>query len=271
MVAILEIGAFITSLLAAPLADAKGRRFTVRLGAAVFSIGGAVQTFTRGYRSMCIGRIISGFGVGMLSMIVPIYQSEISPAEHRGRLACIEFTGNIVGYASSIWIDYFCSFITSDLSWRIPLFIQCLGGVILAAGTFVIPESPRFLIDTDQDDEGLRVIADFHDGNMDDPITRSEFTEIKEAILADRAVGDRSYRALFRRYKGRVFLAMSSQAFAQMNGINIVSYYAPLVFEQAGFVGRDAILMTGWNSLFYMASSVVPQASDFAEWSGWGL
>jgi hypothetical protein len=43
----------------------------------------------------------------------------------------------------------------------------------------------RFLIDTDQDDEGLRVIADFHDGNMDDPITRSEFTEIKEAILAD--------------------------------------------------------------------------------------
>jgi MFS family permease len=183
MVAILEIGAFskclyqlaaidhsdhsisllVTSLLAAPLADAKGRRFTVRLGAAVFSIGGAVQTFTRGYRSMCIGRIISGFGVGMLryvhplsntlpcissrcvadSMIVPIYQSEISPAEHRGRLACIEFTGNIIGYASSIWIDYFCSFITSDLSWRIPLFIQCLGGVILAAGTFVIPESPR--------------------------------------------------------------------------------------------------------------------------------
>jgi hypothetical protein len=43
----------------------------------------------------------------------------------------------------------------------------------------------RFLIDTDQDDEGLRVIADFHDGNMDDPITRSEYTEIKEAILAD--------------------------------------------------------------------------------------
>lgn len=43
----------------------------------------------------------------------------------------------------------------------------------------------RYLIDTDQDDEGLRVIADFHDGNMDDPVTRAEFTEIKEAILAD--------------------------------------------------------------------------------------
>lgn len=76
-------------------------------------------------------------------MIVPIYQSEISPASHRGQLACIEFTGNIIGYASSIWIDYFCSFLTSDLSWRIPLSIQCVGGIILALGTLVSPESPR--------------------------------------------------------------------------------------------------------------------------------
>jgi hypothetical protein len=151
------------------------------------------------------------------SMIVPIYQSEISPANHRGKLACIEFTGNIIGYASSIWIDYACSFITSDLSWRVPLGIQCLGGAVLAAGTWVTPESPRcvwlsyfltsaynpsasllaslrlyvpipdrYLIDKDRDDEGLRVIADFGSGgNMDDPLAKAEFTEIKEAILAD--------------------------------------------------------------------------------------
>ena len=51
---------------------------------------------------MVVGRIISGFGVGFLSMIVPVYQSEISPPENRGKLACIEFTGNIVGYSSSV-------------------------------------------------------------------------------------------------------------------------------------------------------------------------
>lgn len=92
---------------------------------------------------MCVGRIISGLGVGMLSMIVPIYQSEISPADHRGKLACIEFTGNIVGYAASIWTDYFCSYIRSDMSWRIPLSVQCVGGLVLALGSLVIPESPR--------------------------------------------------------------------------------------------------------------------------------
>jgi MFS family permease len=74
MVAVLEIGAFITSLLAAPLADNYGRRFVLRAGALVFTIGGAFQTFCSGFWWMILGRITSGFGVGMLSMVVPIYQ-----------------------------------------------------------------------------------------------------------------------------------------------------------------------------------------------------
>lgn len=64
----------VTSLLAAPLADNYGRRITLRLGAFVFTVGGAIQTFCGGFWTMVLGRIISGFGVGMLSMIVPIYQ-----------------------------------------------------------------------------------------------------------------------------------------------------------------------------------------------------
>lgn len=119
-------------------------------------------------------------------MIVPVYQSEISAAENRGKLACIEFTGNIVGYASSVWIDYFASFIPSDLSWRIPLSVQCIIGLILAGGTLFIPESPRWLLDNDMDEEGMRILADLHgEGNPEDPKARDEFREIKETVLAD--------------------------------------------------------------------------------------
>ncbi|RSH87041.1 hypothetical protein EHS25_003529 [Saitozyma podzolica] len=253
MVAVLEIGAFITSLLAAPLADNYGRRMTLRSGAFVFTLGGAIQTFCNGFWMMIIGRVTSGFGVGMLSMVVPIYQSEISPADHRGLLGSVEFTGNIIGYASSVWIDYACSYFRSDWSWRLPLFIQCVGGAVLAIGSFVTPESPRFLIDTDQEVEGLSVIADFQGAPLDDPRVQEEYKEIRDAVLADRAVGDRSYKALWKRYKGRVMIAMSSQMFAQLNGINVISYYA-----QAGWIGRDAILMTGINALFYVASSIPP-------------
>jgi MFS family permease len=94
---------------------------------------------------MVVGRIIAGVGVGMLSTIVPVYQSEISPPHNRGKLACIEFSGNIIGYATSVWVDYFCSFIDSGLSWRIPLLMQCVMGALLGAGSLLIVESPRYI------------------------------------------------------------------------------------------------------------------------------
>ncbi|OBZ78798.1 Sugar transporter STL1 [Grifola frondosa] len=257
MVAVLEVGAFATSIAAGQVGDIIGRRGTLFSGALVFSLGGAIQTFTPGFWVMVVGRVISGLGVGLLSTIVPIYQSEISPPSHRGALACMEFTGNIVGYASSVWIDYFCSFIDSDLSWRIPLFIQVVIGSILAAGSLVMPESPRWLIDTDKDVEGMRVIADLHGGDPDDVVAKAEFLEIKDRVIVERESGEgRSYAMMWRKYKRRVLLAMSSQAFAQLNGINVISYYAPRVFEEAGWIGRDAILMTGINAIIYVLSTL---------------
>lgn len=77
-------------------------------------------------------------------------------------------------------------------------------------------------------------------------------------VLLQRQEGERSYRDMFKRYYKRVFIAMSAQSLAQLNGINVISYYAPLVFEQAGWVGRQAILMTGINGITYLASTIPP-------------
>ena len=77
-------------------------------------------------------------------------------------------------------------------------------------------------------------------------------------VLLQRQEGERSYYDMFRRYYKRVFIAMSAQALAQLNGINVISYYAPLVFESAGWVGRRAILMTGINAFTYLAATVPP-------------
>lgn len=145
MVAILEIGAFVSSLMVGRVGDVLGRRRTILYGSLIFVIGGALQTFANGMPMMLLGRIIAGLGVGTLSTIVPIYQSEISPPHNRGKLACIEFTGNITGYAASVWVDYFCSYITNDWAWRIPLLMQCVMGGLLAGGSLLICESPRFV------------------------------------------------------------------------------------------------------------------------------
>lgn len=108
-------------------------------------------------------------------------------------------------------------------------------------------ESPRWLLDNDHDEEGIVVIANLYGGgDIHNDKARDEFRDIKMGVLIHRQEGERSYAEMFRRYKARVFIAMSAQGFAQMNGINIISYYAPLVFESAGWIGRDAVSFT-WD------------------------
>jgi len=259
MVAILEVGAFISSLAVGKIGDSIGRKRTILYGALIFVVGGALQTFANGMAMMMLGRIVAGLGVGALSTIVPVYQSEISPPHNRGKLACIEFSGNILGYMSSVWVDYFCTYIDSDWSWRVPLLMQVLMGGLLAIGSFLIVESPRWLLDNDHDEEGIVVIANLYGkGDIHNPKARDEYREIKMNVLLQRQEGERSYVDMFRRYSKRVFIAMSAQALAQLNGINVISYYAPLVFEEAGWTGRDAILMTGINGITYLASTIPP-------------
>lgn len=144
MVAILEVGAFISSLSVGKIGDIIGRRRTILYGSMIFFVGGALQTMATGMAMMMVGRFIAGLGVGALSTIVPVYQSEISPPHNRGKLACIEFSGNIIGYTTSVWVDYFCGYIESDTSWRLPLAMQCVMGGLLGVGSLVIVESPRY-------------------------------------------------------------------------------------------------------------------------------
>ncbi|PWY79758.1 hypothetical protein BO83DRAFT_375703, partial [Aspergillus eucalypticola CBS 122712] len=213
VVAILEVGAFISSLLVGRLGDLIGRRKTILYGSIVFFIGGALQAFATGLPMMMAGRIVAGLGVGALSTIVPVYQSEIS----------------------------------------------CVMGALLGVGSLIICESPRWLLDNDHDEEGMVVIANLYgSGDLHSDKARQEYREIKMNVLLQRQEGERSYADMFRRYYKRVLIAMSAQALAQLNGINVISYYAPLVFESAGWAGRDAILMTGINAISYLASTVPP-------------
>jgi hypothetical protein len=97
------------------------------------------------------------------------------------------------------WLDYFCSYIESDMSWRIPLFMQSVIGAILAGGSLLMPESPRsvlwsrtsfasimiffrWLVDQGQDTVGLQVIVDLHGGDPDDAAANAEFQEIKDFV-----------------------------------------------------------------------------------------
>ena len=98
----------------------------------------------------------------------------------------------------------------------------------------------RWLLDNDHDEEGIVVIANLYGGgDIHNDKARQEYREIKMNVLLQRQEGERSYYEMFRKYYKRLFIAMSAQALAQLNGINVISYYATLVFEAAVWVGRD--------------------------------
>ena len=129
----------------------------------------------------------------------------------------------------------------------------------LAASTNQLRGTCRWLLDNDHDEEGIVVIANLYGGgDIHNDKARQEYREIKMNVLLQRQEGERSYYEMFRKYYKRLFIAMSAQALAQLNGINVISYYAPLVFESAGWVGRDAILMTGINGITYLLATVPP-------------
>ena len=114
-------------------------------------------------------------------------------------------------------------------------------------------------MDNDHDEEGIVVIANLYGGgDIQNSRAQEEFREIKMNVLLQRQEGERTYNDMFKKYGKRVFIAMSAQALAQLNGINVISYYAPLVFEQAGWAGRAAILMTGINGITYLLSTIPP-------------
>lgn len=260
MIAILEIGALVSSFVAGKAGDLWGRRLTIRYGSFIFVIGAVIQATSVNIFNLAFGRLIGGFAIGFLTTIIPCYQSEISPPDDRGFYACLEFTGNIVGYATSIWVDYGFSYLDNNYSWRSPLIVQCLIGFGLFVGTFIIVETPRWLLDHDHNIEGMIVIADLYaDGDIEDELAKIEYRNIKENVLIARVEGgERSYQYLFHKYAKRVSVACFSQMFAQLNGINIISYYAPMIFELAGWGGRKAILMTGINAIIYILSTIPP-------------
>lgn len=260
MIAILEVGALFSSFVAGKIGDHIGRRRTIRYGSFIFVAGGLIQATSVNIFNLGLGRLIGGIAIGFLTTIIPCYQSEISPPDDRGFYACLEFTGNIIGYATSVWTDYLFSFLENNWSWRAPLFVQCGMGFLLFSGSYVIVETPRWLLDHNHDIEGLIVISDLYaDGDVEDKVAKTEYRNIKENILIGRVEGgERSYRYMLHRYAKRVSVACFSQMFAQLNGINIVSYYAPMIFELAGWIGRQAIFMTGINSIVYVLSTIPP-------------
>ncbi|KAK6222276.1 hypothetical protein LQW54_000976 [Pestalotiopsis sp. IQ-011] len=258
-VACLQASAAVGSLIAGRLGDMIGRKRTVRLGGLIYFFSAFIQIFAPDFATFVAGRTIQGIGVGFLSMTVPIIQTEIAAPHARGMMVGIEYTCLIAGYMLSCWVDYGFHFMLPDpMSWQGPFIIQIILSAILVLMSFFLPETPRWLAKNGFMQESLQTVADLHsNGDTEARHVQDVFLEIQEAVVYEAELGKSSWTEMFTRYRKRTIVGVTVQMFAQLNGINIISFYLPSTLASAGFDDEKSLLYTAANALPYTAATIV--------------
>ncbi|KAG0745232.1 hypothetical protein G6F60_004303 [Rhizopus arrhizus] len=265
----LSAGCFVGALIAGYPADRFSRKYTLIAASFLFIIGSILQAAANGVPMLCVGRVLNGLSVGVTSMVVPLYQSEISPKEIRGRIVSVQQWSITWGIFLAFWIQYGCQFIDSTAAFRIPWAIQAVPALILVCGMWFFPFSPRWLADKGRIEEARQVLADIHgNGDPNHPRVQLEMEEINATIHFEKNIASHRYTDLFKPGMAyRVFLGVCLQIWQQLTGMNIIMFYAVLLFEQAG-VGdtQEATLLSSGISYVVNVVMTVPAILFVDKW-----
>ncbi|PNH44064.1 hypothetical protein VD0004_g3527 [Verticillium dahliae] len=247
VVSVFTGGAFCGAGIAGWAGDRFGRRLTILIGAAFFLLGGTLQTIGKNIAFLMAGRTLAGVGVGVLCMIIPVYQGELCHPDIRGRVTALQQFMLGIGALAAAWISYgsYIGFAADDNNqWRVSLGIQNVPAGILALLILLFPESPRWLIQNGRTEEGLQTLAKLHaHGDVNDAWVVAEFSQIEDTITIEREGSAKSYAELFtdRSCFRRLFLACALQASVQMTGVSAIQYYSLAIYEKIGIAGDDAL------------------------------
>ncbi|KAF3313043.1 hypothetical protein TWF173_006424 [Orbilia oligospora] len=238
IVSTFQAGTFFGALLPFAIGEKFGRKKAIMLAVAIFLIGGTLMTCSNGHLPLIYaGRAIAGFGIGFVSLLVPVYIAETSPPSIRGRLVGIFEILSQAGGMCGFWINYVVNrtiSVDTKVQWIIPLALQLLPGVLLLCGIFWCPETPRY--------HGY---------------VRGELEEIRRQVSSRNLPSEN--RNTKRYYLSRIFqkgtrnrigIGLLLMAFQNLTGVNIITYYSPRIFETLGIQGTDTKLFaTGFYSV----------------------
>ena len=242
----LMIACVIGALLAGPIADWAGRKKILILCAVLFTVSAILSALPRSFTELVIARFIGGMGVGMASVVSPMYIAEISPAKIRGRLVALNQLAIVVG----ILLSYLSNWLLVDTginNWRYMLVAEILPAITFLVGLFFIPESPRWLTKEGLEKEALDVLnVVAGTANAD-----HELQEVKKSLVEKRT----SLKELLHPSLRRVLIVgILFSLFAHITGIDTIIYYGPIIFLESGFKTDSALLasvMIGITNLIF--------------------
>ncbi|KAJ7194408.1 sugar transporter [Mycena pura] len=257
VVSVLQAGAFFGALGSAPISAKIGRKWTLVMFTAVFSVGAILTTVAKspsnGLALIYTGRVISGVGIGAISAVAPAFVSECAPKEVRGRITGLFQIMVAIGVMISYFINYGIALNpkldNSPAVWQLPFGFQLVPAGIMLLGLLTIRESPRFLASVNRNEEALATLAYLRKLPPTSDAVIHELAEIESAIAEEReARRGLGWREAFFG-KGnfvRFFIAFFIFFLQQWGGQNSVGYYAPQIFADIGFTGsKNSLLASG--------------------------
>lgn len=223
---ILTFGAMIGAITGGPIADFVGRKWTMRMASAFCAAGWLAIYFAEGALALDIGRLATGYGMGVFSYVVPIFIAEITPKNLRGALTAV----NQLMICAGVSVSFIIGII---LSWRVLALIGLIPCAVLLFGLFFIPESPRWLAKRGRQKEFEAALQKLRGKDAD---ISEEAAEIQEYIETLQRLPKASVLDLFqRRYLSSVIIGVGLMVVQQFGGINGVCFYTSNIFEEAGF------------------------------------
>ncbi|KAJ4956868.1 hypothetical protein NE237_013651 [Protea cynaroides] len=235
----LYLAALVASFFASSVTRRFGRKRSMTIGGLVFLAGAILNASAVNISMLIIGRILLGIGVGFANQSVPLYLSEMAPYKYRGGLSvCFQLMITIGVFFANL-LNYFTSSIKGGWGWRVSLGGAAIPAAIIAIGSYFLPDTPNSLIERNMKEEALVKLRKIRGTDN----VELEFQDIIAASDESKKVNNPWKTIMERKYRPQLVMAIAIPLFQQFTGINVVMFYAPVLFRTLGF-GDNASLMS---------------------------
>lgn len=249
----LYIAGLAASLLASRLTAAFGRRNIMVLGGCTFLAGAAINGASVNIAMLILGRILLGFGVGFTNQATPVYLSEVAPPKWRGAFntGFQFFIG--IGVVAANCINFGTA--KHSWGWRLSLGLAVVPAVVMTIGALLISDTPSSLVERGKLEEAKQSLIKVRGKDAE---IEAELAYLIKKSEASKAANQEPFLTIFQRqYRPHLVMAIAIPFFQQITGINIIAFYAPVLFQSVGFGNDSALVAAIILGLVNLASILV--------------
>ncbi|XP_004499623.2 hexose carrier protein HEX6 isoform X2 [Cicer arietinum] len=239
----LYVAGFFTSFLASYVTSVFGRKPSIIAGGTAFLAGTALGGAAFNVYMLIVGRLMLGVGVGFANQAVPLYLSEMALPRFRGAINNGFQLSIGIGALSANLINYGTEKIKGSYGWRVSLAMAAVPASFLTLGALFLPETPNSLIQTSQDHQKAKRILQRIRGVEDVQSELDDLTKANSSTSTKTSPQQPFKLILKRRYRPQLVTAIAIPFFQQVTGINVIAFYAPLLFRTIG-LGESASLLS---------------------------